>query len=383
MKLNMLLFYFTFIIIYGLSNYYIARRGWQALHALSRTWAWLWIAGVAVLALLFIMGRFVDGKLPYSQTKAIMLGGSYWMAAWFYFLLLFAAFDLLRLFAKLPFIPSIAWADWLPRFFLTSLGLVVFLLIWGSWNAWHPVISRYELVLPRKASLFNELHIVAVSDIHLGWIVDSRRLNSLADQIRSLNPDAVFLVGDVIDEGIDPAAENQIPQALVKIQAPLGSFAVLGNHEYISRQADRLKPYFQEGGISLLRDETVKVADAFYLVGRDDRSSSTFNGHPRQDLTALLAGVDKASLPIILLDHQPFNLNEARDQGVDLQISGHTHLGQLFPNQYITHALYECDWGYLRKDNLQVLVSSGFGTWGPPIRIGNRPEILDVYISFQ
>lgn len=382
MKLNMLLFYSIFIIIYGSSNYYIALRGWQALHTVSRTWAFVWVAVVALLALLFFIGRFVDGKLPYSDTKAIMLGGSYWMAAWFYFLLLFGVFDLLRLFSKLPFIPTIIWTQWSYRFFLASIALVLVLLVWGSWNAWHPVTRRYDLVLPGKNSPINKLHIVAVSDIHLGWIVDSKRLNKLADQIRSLNPDVVFLVGDVIDEGIDPASENQIPQALGKIQAPLGSFAVLGNHEYISRQADRLKPYFQEGGVNLLRDETVKVADAFYLAGRDDRSSSTFNGGPRQELPALLAGVDKSSLPIILLDHQPFNLEEAEDQGVDLQISGHTHRGQMFPNQFITHAIYECDWGYLRKDNLQVLVSSGFGTWGPPIRIGNRPEILDIYISF-
>jgi len=378
----MLVFFSIFMIIYGFSNYYIALRGWQALYTVSKSGALLWVAGVALLSLLFIIGRFVDGRLPYSVTKAIMLGGSFWMAAWFYFLLLFASFDLLRLLSKLPFWPSMVWSGWSNRFFLASIGLVLVLLIWGSWNAWHPVVRRYDLVLPQKSSSLNELHVVAVSDIHLGWVVDSRRLDQLVDRIRDLNPDAVFLVGDVIDEGIDPAAEYLIPQALIKLQAPLGAFAVLGNHEYISRQADRLKPYFLKGGVSLLRDESVKVADAFYLVGRDDRSGTTFNGGPRRELSALLAGIDPESLPVIVLDHQPFNLHEAQSQGVDLQISGHTHLGQIFPNQFITGAIYECDWGYLRKENLQVLVSSGYGTWGPPIRIGNRPEILDIHITF-
>ncbi|MEN6390373.1 MAG: metallophosphoesterase [Syntrophomonas sp.] len=382
MRLSMLVFFSIFIIIYGFSNYYIALRGWQALSSVSRTGALLWAAGVVFLALLYIIGRFADGKLPYSDTRAIMLGGSYWMAAWFYFLLLFASFDLLRLLSKLPFMPAIVWSDWSYRLFLASIGLVLILLIWGSWNAWHPVVRRYDLVLPQKSSIHNELHVVAVSDIHLGWVVDSRRLNQLVDKISALDPDAVFLVGDVIDEGIDPTAESLIPQALIKVQPPLGSFAVLGNHEYISRQADRLKPYFLEGGVSLLRDESVKVGDAFYLVGRDDRSSATFNGGPRQELPALLTGIDRESLPVILLDHQPFNLQEAQAQGVDLQISGHTHLGQMFPNNLITRAMYECDWGYLRKETLQVLVSSGYGTWGPPIRIGNRPEILDIYITF-
>lgn len=382
MRLSTLVFFSIFMIIYGFSNYYIALRGWQALYTVSRSGALLWVAVVALLAMLFIIGRFVDGRLPYSATKAIMLGGSFWMAAWFYFLLLFASFDLLRLLSKLPFLPSTVLSDWSNRFFLVSMVLVLVLLIWGSWNAWHPVVRRYDLVLPQKSSYLNELHVVAVSDIHLGWVVDSKRLDRLVDRIRDLNPDAVFLVGDVIDEGIDPAAEYLIPQALIKLQAPLGAFAVLGNHEYISRQADRLKPYFLEGGVNLLRDESVKVADAFYLVGRDDRSSTTFNGGPRRELSALLAGIDRESLPVIVLDHQPFNLQEAQYQGVDLQISGHTHLGQIFPNQFITGAVYECDWGYLRKENLQVLVSSGYGTWGPPIRIGNRPEILDIYITF-
>jgi len=95
-----------------------------------------------------------------------------------------------------------------------------------------------------------------------------------------------------------------------------------------------------------------------------------------------MSEVDSERLPVILLDHQPFHLEIAEQAGVDLQFSGHTHLGQMYPNNYITRAVFEQDWGYLRKNNFQVIVSCGFGTWGPPIRIGNRPEILNVLVHF-
>jgi predicted MPP superfamily phosphohydrolase len=92
--------------------------------------------------------------------------------------------------------------------------------------------------------------------------------------------------------------------------------------------------------------------------------------------------IDNKRLPIILLDHEPVDLNIAEEEGVDLQFSGHTHIGQLFPNNFITGLIYEDDWGYLERENLHVIVSCGFGTWGPPIRVGNRPEILNVLVMF-
>ncbi len=95
-----------------------------------------------------------------------------------------------------------------------------------------------------------------------------------------------------------------------------------------------------------------------------------------------MEGVDTSN-PVLLLDHQPQNLDEAEKLGIDLQLSGHTHKGQFFPNNLITNRIFENDWGYLHKESLQVIVSSGFGTWGPPIRIGNKPEIVEILIRFS
>lgn len=116
-------------------------------------------------------------------------------------------------------------------------------------------------------------------------------------------------------------------------------------------------------------------------MGRDDRSRQRYEGMGRPQLADVMTGLDR-SLPVILLDHQPSDLGDAVREGIDLQLSGHSHRGQMFPNNFINSRIFEVDWGYLSRDGLQVLVFSGFGTWGPPIRVGNRPEILDIIIHF-
>lgn len=171
-------------------------------------------------------------------------------------------------------------------------------------------------------------------------------------------------------------------EILCGLSPKFGSFAVLGNHEYYGGQVEQAVRHLQQGGIRVLRDETVKVADSFYIVGRDYRGAGRFTGQQRKELQVIMKGID-GSLPIILLDHEPVCLEEAKQAGVDLQLSGHTHKGQFFPNQLVTGMMFDIDWGYLRRENLQVIVSSGFGTWGPPIRIGNRPEIVDIMIHFD
>ena len=167
-----------------------------------------------------------------------------------------------------------------------------------------------------------------------------------------------------------------------KLSAPYGVFAVLGNHEYIGGNAEEAINYLGEAGVKVLRDSAQEIAGSFYLLGRDDRSGARFNGVPRQDLKTLMQGVDR-SLPNILMDHQPSQLEEPVEQGVDLQLSGHTHAGQLLPIRYITRRIFEDDWGLLRKGDFQIIVSSGYGTWGPPIRLGNTPEVVDIMIKFN
>ncbi|HEY3390282.1 MAG TPA: metallophosphoesterase, partial [Prolixibacteraceae bacterium] len=140
--------------------------------------------------------------------------------------------------------------------------------------------------------------------------------------------------------------------------------------------------YLQQAGISVLVDEYTKINNQFYIIGRDDRMAGRMFGKSRLELSSLIEEIDN-NLPIILLDHQPINLEEGQRNGIDLQLSGHTHNGQFFPNNLIAKHIFENSWGYLRKGEYQIVVSSGFGTWGPPIRIGSNSEITDLTISFE
>jgi predicted MPP superfamily phosphohydrolase len=211
--------------------------------------------------------------------------------------------------------------------------------------------------------------------------VHNGRLLKLVEMIKELQPDLVLLPGDVIDENPGPFLEQDMVASLRRLAPEYGIYAVPGNHDYIGRQSEEIVRHLQGAGVHVLRDEYVKVAGSFYLVGRDDRSRGRFTGKERRGLDEIMQGVDR-SLPVILMDHQPFQLEQAEGQGVDIQLSGHTHLGQMFPNNLITRKIFEVDWGYLRKGSLQVIVSSGFGTWGPPIRVGNSPEVVGINIHF-
>ena len=161
-----------------------------------------------------------------------------------------------------------------------------------------------------------------------------------------------------------------------QIKAPLGIYGILGNHEYFGRKIPEFLQEMKASNVNMLLDEIVLVEDSFYLVGRRDRTDRN-----RKSLEELVSGID-TSFPIILMDHQPYALDQAASNGVDIMVSGHTHRGQLAPNHLITKRMYEIDWGYLMKSKLHVIVSSGFGFWGPALRIGSRSEVIQIDIDF-
>ena len=391
MKTNPLFFVIIGVIVFlfGMLNFYIGLRGWQTL---GRHIPWLnarayWIVFWFV-ALSYLAGRLAKSFLP-GVSYVLTVLGSYWLAAMFYFFMIIAVVDFVRLAGK--------WLGFLPESFMNNsrtapaVGLAVLVLvagivIYGAWNTRHPRIQHYDLTIPKQAGSLKQLHIVMVSDIHLGMIIHNGRLTRMVDTINGLRPDVVLFAGDIVDENIETFVEQNMADNFRKLNSRLGVYAAFGNHEYIGGHAEEVAGYLQQAGVKVLRDQYAKVDGCFYVVGRDDwfehsRSGPSQGSPGQKELSAVLAGVDRA-LPVILLKHQPVNLEEAQKQGVDLQLSGHTHQGQLFPNQLITRRLYEIDWGYLRKGSLQVIVSTGFGTWGPPIRVGNTPEIVDIKLHF-
>jgi predicted MPP superfamily phosphohydrolase len=222
-----------------------------------------------------------------------------------------------------------------------------------------------------------------LSDLHLGDIVDKQRLSKIVIEINKLKPDLVILAGDIIDDYIQPFIDQDMGKELKKIQSKYGVYAAFGNHEYYGGSIDEIVyEYENSAGFNILRDKTVKIDNSFYLVGREDISFERYAKTKRKSLEELLKDTDK-HLPIIVIDHQPTNLSQGEKAGVDLQFSGHTHKGQLLPANIITKKMYENDFGLLTKGSYNVVVSSGVGTWGPPIRIGSSSEIVQVELEFK
>jgi predicted MPP superfamily phosphohydrolase len=371
-------------LIYGGLNYYIGLRGWQALFSFipilsSKVyWPVFWL-----ISLSFLLSRFGHKFLPTVISEAMTLVGAYWLAFMWYFLLVITALDFLRLLDRfLRLVPMEIKQSLNPALGLTVFILVVGIISYGAWNARHPRVNHYDLTIAKQAGSLKQLHVVMVSDIHLGTIVHNDHLTKMVNTVNQLKPDLVLFAGDVFDETIESSDKQKIADTFSKLSAPYGVFAVLGNHEYISGNAVEEIKYLGEAGVKVLRDSYQEIAGSFYLIGRDDLSSERVNRVKRQSLKTLLQGVDR-SLPLLLMDHQPSHLEEPVEQGVDLQLSGHTHAGQLFPIRYITSRIFEDDWGLLRKGNFQIIVSSGYGTWGPPIRLGNTPEVVDIMIKFK
>jgi predicted MPP superfamily phosphohydrolase len=337
-----------------------------------------------VVSLSFIAGRFLERIAITPFSTAVVWVGSFWFAAFAYFTLAALFIDFLRLVDYVvPFFPSFVTANIARTKGVLAIGVsaaVVVALAVGYVNARNPRIKNLDIHIPKSADSLKTLSVAVASDIHLGTIIGNGRLNTIVDSINSLHADLVLFPGDIVDEDLAPVIKQNLGETLRTIKAKYGVFAVTGNHEYIGG-VEEAYHYLMEHGIKVLRDEVVTLNGGITLVGREDRSIGQFSGKKRKPLPELMSNVDKRS-PIILMDHQPIGLHEAVDAGADLQLSGHTHHGQIWPFGYITEAIYEVSWGYKRKGDTQFYVSSGVGTWGPPVRLGNTPEIINLRITF-
>ncbi|HEY5535713.1 MAG TPA: metallophosphoesterase [Ignavibacteria bacterium] len=384
MKSSFLIFFAIVLTIYGLVNFYIFIRGWHAIPQSSYLRSY-YLVIFLVLSLSYLSGRILERYWMSFLSDALTWAGSFWLAAMVYFLFLVLLIDILRLiniFAHfLPENGSANYSDLKLIVFLFSVLIISLTVSLGYINARNPVINKLELSIQKKAGHLKELNIAMVSDIHLGTIIGADRFNSIVEKINELNSDIVLLAGDIVDEDIQPVIRHNLGETLKNIKSKYGVFGITGNHEYIGG-ADNAIKYLMEHNVIMLRDTSIKIDNSFYIIGREDRSKRSFTGVQRKSLEELMAGIDK-NLPVLVMNHQPFEFDEVVQSGADLHLSGHTHHGQLWPFNYITQKIYEISRGYLKKGNTHFFVSAGAGTWGPPIRLGNRPEIVNIKLKFE
>ena len=370
-----IIFFSIILSIYTLINYYIFRAGWTVIPEESHYRVYYSIL-FFVISISFIAGRILERKAPSVFSETLTWIGSFWLAWMLYLLVIIVIGDILAFGNSIfHFLPDISVSSrYYIAGFVTALTLLIIIL--GHINARFPRIKKLQLILSKNIPEFEPLNIVVASDIHLGTIIGKSRLDHIVGKINRLNPDLVLLPGDVVDEDVAPVIKENLGESLLKIKSRFGVISITGNHEFIGG-VEAAVQYLRDHGITVLRDSTIKIDERFYVVGRDDRSVNRFNGHRRKSLDELMTGLDQ-KLPVILMDHQPFALDEAVSSGIDLQLSGHTHHGQLWPLNFITKKVFELSWGYKQKGNTHIYVSSGVGTWGPPVRMGNRPEIVQI-----
>lgn len=377
--MKIIVFIILFLSYLG-ANYYVFHRIWQAMppHPIGR------IALVAfaliVVSSFFIFYAFGE-NLPMGLSTALYnIGGSWFFILLFFFIVFFVK-DLIGFANRfIHFMPADALTrytkeNWVGLGFM--IGFIALLMICGylkyNWKVRTEVPIRVDKPI-NDSTAFGSMRIVAISDLHLGYGITKTELDGWIETINSENPDIVLIAGDIIDASARPLIEGNYAESFKNIKAPMGVYACLGNHEYISGLKNSID-FIEKAGIKLLRDSVAEVDDSFYVVGRDDKMNEQ-----RKSIEQLVKDLDH-SKPIILLDHQPYHLDEAEKNNIDLQISGHTHQGQVWPISMITKQLYELDHGHKKKGNTNIIVSSGIGIWGGKFRIGTQSEYVVIDIN--
>jgi len=378
MKNHFLLLFISIVsAIYLLGCWYVFHRGSQAISSVQGRVVFAWVFWL--LAASFIVGQVLERGNYHFITTVITGIGSTWLAVLWYSFLLVLAIDIVRLFNRfLHFIPSTFSTDYL---FVGVAGFVLLIVASGMLNAVFPRVHEMDVTIDKPVEgNKKELTIALVSDIHMGFIIGNGHVSRMVESINATHPDMVILAGDLVDHNPKPVVQENLGRYFSRLNPPLGVYAVTGNHEYIGHPEISVN-YLSKFGIRYLRDTMIEV-NGIQLAGRDDSQKIRFTGKPREALAQLLSNAQHTK-PLILIDHQPVEYDKAQQQGVDLMLSGHTHDGQVWPFKYIANKVYNISEGIMTRGKSHFYVSSGYGTWGPPVRLGNRPEIALIKIHFK
>ncbi len=331
-----------------------------------------------LLSFSFILRMFSGDKLPYNISIILSAVAFTWFVAVIYLALMALGFDILKgidhFFKIFPNSIKGNYETVKRVTAVLSILFVILLLVYGNYNFRNPIVTRLNLSLIKPIPN-NEVKIVMISDIHLSNQINGKNLERYIKMINREDPHLVFIVGDIADMRLEPLKRCKVAEKLSGINAKYGVYAVNGNHEFYAGERSALINYLKSGGVNMLIDSIAIVEGGILIAGRDDRTN-----HERKPLNELLAGFER-SLPLILLDHQPFNLEEAEMEGVDLQLSGHTHNGQFWPGNLIVKLIYELPYGYKKRGDTHYYVSSGIGLWGPKVRIGTKSEIVVIKLN--
>ena len=368
-------FWFVFLAIYVLPNIYLHNRVKPIF--VSKRSSQIFTFTFIVLVALFPVTEIIHHFPAYTFVEYALLVGYYYLPVMLYCFLLYIIVDgvlLLNRFVKL--IPMHVLTS--QKFRLILFGVILLttsgIVIKGVYNFNHTQIQKYTIGVEKRATKMEHVRIAMAADFHFSEITDTDFITQFIEKINSIHPDIVLLAGDIVESDKSNAKMVFFEEQLRKIDSKYGVYAIEGNHDIYSQKNSY--HFLENANIKIIRDTVFKIDNSFQLIGRRDRH------YKNRKLVADLVATTNDSLPVFLLDHQPYNLENSYNSTIDVQFSGHTHHGQLFPLNFITEWIYDISWGYKKIENTHFFVTCGAQGWGPQVKTGSQSEIIQVDIDF-
>ncbi|MER1986378.1 MAG: metallophosphoesterase [Solibacillus sp.] len=346
------------LLIFVAITFYI---GWNVRAWLKALHIYRWPLLYWVLLYAISFGYFIGKMHPLLTPLSVL--GSYWLFVMQYGILLCIIANVLVKFT--PLTTKMVGTG------AVSIFAILFMI--GTYYAYSPVTRSLEIEIDKPGE---DMRVVMASDFHLGVLSNKGHLENFVEMSNEAKPDLVLLAGDLVDDSPMRFINTGMGEVLSQLTSTYGVYGVPGNHEYYGGEIPLFIETMKDAGVEILMDDTVLVADKFYVTGREDLTNKE-----RVELTELVP--ENRDLPWIVLDHTPQDLQTPAELAVDFHVSGHTHKGQLWPNHLITQRIFELDYGHAVKESMHALVSSGYGFWGPPMRTGSRAELWIIDVKFN
>ena len=392
--------------VYLLVCVYILLRGlhWiQVLHAVFQN---VWVCrGIGLIYLFGVFSRLIAFMAPASGFRRFMkLLSNYWLGVLMYTIMTVGIADVLRLLLKYP-LKNLNFPGRTLLFGnvgtavvgIICVVIITTVSIYGVINAGNIQTTKYDISIDKKAGKLDSLNVVLIADLHLGYNIGCRQMEQMVEKINAQDPDLVVVAGDIFDNEYEALEDpDRLEKILRGIQSEYGVYACYGNHDIQEKilagftfggkekkeSSVKMDEFLEKAGITLLRDEYVLIDDSFYLYGRPDYERPGRGIDERKSAQEITADMD-LSLPVLVIDHEPGELQELADAGVDADLCGHTHDGQLFPGNLTIKLMWENACGYLKKGDMHSIVTSGVGLFGPNMRVGTKSEICDIMMHFK
>ena len=394
-----MIFLFLLPFYLGVSSYMMFRFFYWMKHCNHR-FNWLrFKVPFAVVYLFMALSPVIAFLLPKSAVAIVIRRiSTYWIGIMLYSLLYVVLFDLLRLIAKHTKLKNTLLFS---RGSVISIGSVVVACavatcLYGIFNARNIKVNEYSVTVNKSCGSDKHLKAVLVADLHMGYAIGVDHITNMVEKINQQDADIVIIAGDTFDNSYDGMDDPEgIKAQLKSIKSKYGVYAVYGNHDIDEKilmgftfdwggkqlHNEKMTNFMKECNIKLINDESVLINDEFYLVGRRDTDKPGTEDGTRAEISELTKDLDKTK-PIFVLSHEPDELQKTADAGADIDFSGHTHDGQLFPGNLTIGLFWENPCGMIKKDNMYSIVTSGVGVYGTFMRVGTDAEICSVDIDF-